>query len=216
MDVEIVSVHYKTPEYIYEQYASVRNLYPDTAYRIIDGSDDGNTYFRDLEEKDSNFTVERLGYNIHHGPGMDFALKSSNHEFLLILDSDVTLTKDVLSPMFQRFTGYAVGRKRMVNKLGIQRGESRLTDKLFPDSFRFTYIHPLCMLISREAYFRFRPFIRHGAPCIDAMLDICRKNQNHLLAEFNVDDFLEIKYQGTAKRWGMNIPKWTYLIPRFK
>ena len=61
MNAEIVSVHYKTPDYIYEQYASVRKFYPFLPYRIIDGSDDGKIYFRDLEEKDTNFHVERLG-----------------------------------------------------------------------------------------------------------------------------------------------------------
>lgn len=214
MDVEIVSIHYKTPDYIYEQYVSVRRLYPTLAYRIIDGSDDGKIYFLDLEKNDSNFKVERLGYNIHHGPGMDYAIRNSSHEFLLILDSDVTLTKDVLIPMFERFAGYAVGRKRMVNALGMQRGEVSLIDKCFPNSFKYTYIHPLCMLISRKAYLQFKPFFKHGAPCIDAMIDIHKKNQNFLLSEFNVDDFLEIKYQGTAKKWGMNIPKWLYVIPR--
>lgn len=215
MNIEIISVHYKTPDYIYEQYKSVRKLYPNIAYRIIDGSDNENTYFLDLEEKDENFKVERFGFNIHHGPGMDYAIKSSTYEFLLILDSDVTLKKDILTPMIKRYSGYAVGRKRIVNALGMQSWEIRLIGKLFPKSFKYMYIQPVCMLINRDAYFQFKPFFKHGSPCIDAMIDIHKKNQTHLLTEFPLEDFMDIKYKGTVQKWGMNIPKWSYIIPRF-
>ena len=47
--VKIVSVHYKTPDLIYNQYNSVRKFYPEIKYEIIDGSDDGKKYFVDLE-----------------------------------------------------------------------------------------------------------------------------------------------------------------------
>ncbi|VBB46064.1 hypothetical protein TRIP_D380043 [uncultured Paludibacter sp.] len=214
MNLEIISIHYKTPQYIYEQYDSVRKLYPDTPYRIIDGSDNGEKYFLDLEKKDSNFKVERLGYNIHHGPGMDYAIKNSKHQFLLILDSDVVLKKDIISPMYEKFTGYAVGRKRMVNALGMQNWEISWIGKYLPKSFKYIYIQPVCMLLSRDAYLKFKPFLKHGSPCIDAMIDIHKKKQTHLLAEFAIEDYADVKYQGTCKIWGMNISKWSYLIPR--
>lgn len=215
MNVEIVSVHYKTPDYIYQQYASVRKYYPSIPYRIIDGSDDKQTYFLDLEEKDKNFRVERMGYNIHHGPGMDYAIRTSSSDFLLILDSDVTLKADILAPMFDRFSGYAVGRKRIVNRLGMQNWEIPWIGKYFPKSFKYTYIHPLCLLISKEAYLQFKPFLKHGAPCVDAMMDIYKQKKTHMLCGFPVENYINVKYQGTVKEWGMNIPKWTYLIPRF-
>lgn len=214
MNIEIVSVHYKTPDYIYKQHASVRSFYPTIPYRIIDGSDDGKIYFSDLEEKDPNFQVERFGYNIHHGPGMDYAIKSSHYDFLLILDSDVTLNREVLSPMFEVFSGYAVGRKRIVNALGMQNWEIPWIGKYFPKSFKYTYIQPLCMFIKQDAYLQFKPFFKHGSPCIDAMIDIYKKKQTHLLMEFPIEDYVDVQYQGTIKKWGMNIPKWSYLIPR--
>ncbi len=215
MTLEIISVHYKTPEFIYEQYKSVREIYPDIPYRIIDGSDDGKNYFTDLEEEDKNFSVERLGYNIHHGPGMDYAIRNSGYEFLLIIDSDVTLKKDVIPAMFEKYTGYSVGRKRMVNALGMQNWEIPFIGRYFPKIFKYTYIHPVSMLINRNAYLKFKPFIKHGAPCIDAMIDIYKKNQTQLLSEFPIENYFDVKYQGTCQRWGMNIPKWKYIIPRF-
>ncbi|GHT40981.1 hypothetical protein AGMMS49965_10070 [Bacteroidia bacterium] len=212
--IEIISVHYKTPDLIYRQYRSVRALYPDMPYRIIDGSDDGVVYFDDLEREDKNFTVERFGYNIHHGPGMDYAIKSSKYDFLLILDSDVTMQKPIIEAMLERYAGYVVGRKRMVNTLGHQSWEMPWLAKLFPNSYKYSYIHPLCMLINRQAYGLFKPFIKHGSPCIDAMIDVYRQKKTHLLAEMDIDDYITADYAGTAKRWGMNMPKWSYLVPR--
>lgn len=214
MDLEIISVHYKTPEYIYEQYKSVRSFYPQVPYRIIDGSDDGNQYFLDLEENDPNFIVERIGYNIHHGPGMDYAIKNSKYTFLLILDSDIVLKKAPVESMYSVFSGYAVGRKRMVNALGMQNWEIPWIGKFFPRSFKYIYIQPVCMLIKRDAYLQFKPFFKHGSPCIDAMIDITKKHQTEKLREFPIEDYVDVKYQGTAQIWGMNIPKWTYFIPR--
>ena len=54
-NIEIISVHYKTPDLIYNQYKSVRNFYPNLPYRIIDGSDNNVQYFEDIEKKHINF-----------------------------------------------------------------------------------------------------------------------------------------------------------------
>lgn len=117
-DIEIATVHYKTPDFIYEQYESIRKFYPKIKYNIIDGSDNGEKYFLDLESKDSNITIKRFGFNIHHGPGMDFSIKNSNKKFTLLIDSDVTLKKPVIKEMFSKFTGYSVGKKIIVNSSG--------------------------------------------------------------------------------------------------
>ncbi len=213
--IEIVSVHYKTPEFIYKQYESVRKFYPEIPYRIIDGSDDDVIHFEDLEAKDNNFKVERLGYNIHHGPGMDYAIRNSKYDFLLILDSDVVIKKPLIEAMLEKFQGYAVGRKRMVNIWGHQNWEDGLIGKLFPKMYKYTYLQPACILINKNAYLQFKPFIKHGSPCIDAMIDIYRQHKTYLLGNIEIEDFVTIDWQGTAKRWGMNIPKISYLIPRF-
>ncbi len=214
-NIEIVSVHYKTPELIYRQYKSVREIYPEIPYRIIDGSDNAVVYFEDLEANDPNFKVERMGYNIHHGPGMDYAIRNSEYDFLLILDSDVSLKKDLIEPMMEKFQGYAVGQKRMVSSFGKQPWEDGLIGKLFPKRYKYTYIHPVCMLINKKAYQQFKPFIKHGSPCIDAMLDIHKQKKTHLLCGIEIKEYVEMEWAGTAKRWGMNIPKISYLIPRF-
>jgi hypothetical protein len=195
-DLEITSVHYKTPNYIYKQYETIRKFYPDIKYRIIDGSDDGKIYFEDLEKKDKNFKVERFGYNIHHGPGMNHAILSSEKKFLLILDSDVSIKKPLIDEMFKLFKGYSIGKKIFVNVNGIRPSSGET---------KYEYVHPYCMLISKEEYINNKPFIKHGAPCIESMIDIKNKNLTHMLSHFNIEEYVNLEIRGTRKIWGINL-----------
>ncbi|MEA4937341.1 hypothetical protein SDC9_68633 [bioreactor metagenome] len=202
-NVEIVSVHYKTPELIYNQYKTVREFYPENPYRIIDGSDDGIVYFSDLEDNDVNFKVERFGYNIHHGPGMDYAIKNSVYEYILILDSDVSLIEPPIQKMMDVFSGYAVGKRLIVNANGIEKWQKKWWWISKP--FIYSYIHPYCMLIKKEAYLEFKPFKKHGAPCLDAMIDIYNRQKTHLLTEFQIEDYVNLILRGTRGKWGINL-----------
>lgn len=200
--VKIVSVHYKTPDLIYNQYNSVRKFYPEIKYEIIDGSDDGKKYFIDLEKKDSNFIVKRFGYNIHHGPGMDYAIKNSSEEFLLILDSDVSLKKELITSMTDNFDGIAKGMKIIVNDDGFESWQKKQTKN---NNFIFPYIHPYCMLINKNEYLRFNPFKKHGAPCIDFMIDVYKKNESDRLLKFDIKEYVDLIIRGTRSKWGINL-----------
>lgn len=200
--VKIVSVHYKTPDLIYNQYNSVRKFYPKIKYEIIDGSDDGKKYFVDLEKKDPNFVVKRFGYNIHHGPGMDYAIKNSSEEFLLILDSDVSLKSPLIEPMIEDFTGISKGLRIMINKDGVSLLQSNRTEN---QNFSYPYIHPYCMLIDRNKYISFKPFKKHGAPCIDFMMDVYEKGQSDQLIHFDINDYVNLVIRGTRSKWGINL-----------
>lgn len=199
-EVEIISVHYKTPKYIYEQYETVRNFYPKIKYRIIDGSDNNKMYFTDLEKKDTNFSVERFGYNIHHGPGMDYAIRNSNQTLLLILDSDVSIKKPIIEEMLKNFKGYSVGKKIIVNSDGHSSWQ-----KTENKNFIYEYIHPYSMLISKIEYLKHKPFIKHGAPCIDSMVDLYNKKMTNMLSHFEIEDYVNLKIRGTRKIWGINL-----------
>jgi hypothetical protein len=200
--VKIVSVNYKTPDLIYNQYNSVRKFYPEIKYEIIDGSDDGKKYFVDLEKKDPNFVVRRFGYNIHHGPGMDYAIKNSSEEFLLILDSDVSLKSPLIEPMIEDFTGISKGLKIMINKDGVSSLQSNRTEN---QNFSYPYIHPYCMLIDRNKYISFKPFKKHGAPCIDFMMDVYEKGQSDQLIHFDINNYVNLVVRGTRSKWGINL-----------
>jgi hypothetical protein len=202
VNIEILSVHYKTPDLIYKQYESVREFYPKIDYRIIDGSDDGKNYFNDLEKKDNKFTIKRFGYNIHHGPGMDYGIKSSNKDYLLIIDSDVSLKKPIIEEMLNLFTGYSVGKIKIMNSEGYTSNQKNIKGEL---NFIYPYVHPYCMLIKKDSYLNFKPFIKHGAPCIESMIDLYNKNKTNLLTNFEIEHYVDLKIRGTCSKWGYNL-----------
>lgn len=200
--IKIVSVHYKTPELIYDQYESVRILYPKTPYEIIDGSDDNKEYFDDLEKMDTNFKVKRFGYNIHHGPGMDYSLRNSMEDLILILDSDVKIKKELISNMINNFTGISVGKKIIMNSDGYEMWQKPNEN---PENFKYPYIHPYCMLINRKKYLNFKPFIKHGSPCIEFMIDVFNNGKSNELMNFPIEEFVDLKIRGTRSKWGINL-----------
>ena len=202
-NIEIISVHYKTPELIYNQYQSVRKFYPTIPYRIIDGSDNAEIYFQDLEEKDEFFSVNRFGYNIHHGPGMDYGIRTSKFDFLLILDSDVSLKHPIIELMMREFKGYAVGKKIFVDEKGKESWQRKWWQP--KGQHKITYIHPYCILICKDSYLQFKPFKKHGAPCIDAMTDIYNQNKTDLLSEVVIEEYVDLKICGTRSQWGINL-----------
>jgi hypothetical protein len=201
-NIEIISVHYKTPDLIYNQHKSVRNFYPDLTYQIIDGSDNNVKYFENLENDDKNFNVKRFGYNIHHGPGMDYAIKNSNYEYQLILDSDVSLKSNVIEHLFDNFKGYATGKLIMIDSTGHEMWQKKEEN---PNNFIYSYVHPYCMLIKKSEYLKYKPFKKHGAPCIDAMIDIYNNNQTNQLCGVQIEDLVDLKIRGTRSVWGINL-----------
>jgi hypothetical protein len=201
-NVEIISVHYKTPDLIYNQYISVRKFYPELPYKIIDGSDNNVNYFEDLEIRDVNFSVKRFGYNIHHGPGMDYGIKNSKYEYQLILDSDVSLKDNVIEHLFDNFKGYSTGKLIMVDDSGHENWQKKEENL---ENFFYTYIHPYCMLVKKSEYIKHKPFKKHGAPCIDAMIDIYNKGLVNQLSGIKIEDYVDLKIRGTRSIWGINL-----------
>jgi hypothetical protein len=200
--VKILTVHYKTPDLIYKQYDSIRKFYPNIFYHIIDGSDDNKTYFSDLEQKDKNVFVERFGYNIHHGPGMDHAIINSNEKYILILDSDVSIKESFLDEMLTDFSGIAKGLRIIVNDEGLSSWQKKQTKN---HDFIYPYIHPYCMLIDKDEYIKFKPFVKHGAPCINFMVDVYNNNQSDRLIHFDIEKYVNLVIRGTRSKWGINL-----------
>lgn len=61
------------------------------------------------------------------------------------------------------------------------------------------------MLISNEEYKNHKPFIKHGAPCIESMIDLKMKKLTHMLSHFEISDYVNLKTRGTVNLWGYNL-----------
>lgn len=191
--IEIISVTYNTPDLIERLIKSVRGFISDTIQiHVVDGSDSKYEY---LFEHDKNIKITRFGYNVNHGAGMDYAIKQTKASHVLILDSDVRITKpgvlDVLQP-YEKVDMYAAGQIVDVNESGVNGGDIK-------------YVHPRFMFLNVERYKQFSPFVNCGAPCIYAMIDINKSGNDSLLINIpNICDYFTELGRGTVNRYGYN------------
>jgi len=157
----------------------LRQFYTNRVY-IIDGSNpDVSEKIRAIVEQYDNVEFIPFGYNIHHGPGLAWAI---NHLGLsgevLFLDSDVEVVHGGFIEALHRELRpgmYGVGGVQMVNELGYDR----------PEDGTVRYLHPACMLANVEVMRQWPMPIKHGAPLVAAMLAIHKAGAQELIA--NVD-----------------------------
>jgi len=204
--VPIITVSYNAPDLIEALLASLRKFYPNRV-AIIDGSNpDIAEKIRAIAARYDNVDFIPFGYNLHHGPGMSWAIEHLGlRGEALFLDSDV----EVINPGFIESLQaalkpgmYGVGNLHLVNEQGYDR----------PLDGSVRYLHPACMLVDLDVARRWPLPIKHGAPMVQTMLAIHRAGAHHLIAavdwvgdDFSRDPkrrFLKHDWQGTVIRTG--------------
>jgi len=203
--MEIVTVNYNTPDLVERLIKSVRTIEGNYQIRIIDGST--GTFLselKDLVKKYSGVTVDYQGWNIHHGRGMDLALKTSKEDKILFIDSDNFIKKPIIKLMVaqnSKVVGWYCFED--VNGVGTQR---------VPNGERiYKYYHPSFMLIDVKFYQESKSkFIHHGSPCIQFMMehqDLDAVDLPKLLGiDFlDMNEYIELKGRGTRNRFGLNL-----------
>ena len=180
----------------------------------------------------SRFIMRQFRYNIHHGPGMDFGLKTARllgYNRAITLDSDMEIKKknlkgdhgisDIFNKAIQRH--YTVHPSNPSNWLGCGHvgtvDELGYTKDIKPESKQsIRYLHPCIAMINISRYLEVKPAILHGAPLISMCLDAQEKNaaavssgnpeQYTLIECREVDARLTHKISGTASIHGYNLP----------
>jgi hypothetical protein len=206
-NTEILIVNYNTPDFIIDLHSQIREMVDnEITINIVDGSDDKlinrgvefielNSKMKNLLNNDEYSNHYELGYNIHHGPGMDYGLKKIQKKYVLILDSDIILTKNGLLELFSMYYEkdiFCIGSVEKVNEDGINISNGNVS-----------YVHPRCMMIDKEFYMNFKtPFIKHGAPCINFMIKI---NKNNIINITELSSYVNHISRGTVKLFGYNI-----------
>ncbi|HEY1610349.1 MAG TPA: glycosyltransferase family A protein, partial [Paraburkholderia sp.] len=146
-NIPIVTVSYNTPDLVGNLVRSIRAFYPDNPVHIVDGSDVAQlSALRDELQGIPGVELHAHGFNIHHGPGMAWAVQNLPlGERCLFLDSDVTLLKpgmleDLLTHL--RPGMYGVGDVRPVRPMPDGRDVLEGHDP----TPSVSYLHPACML----------------------------------------------------------------------
>lgn len=212
-NVPIVTVSYNTPDLVCNLVRSIRTFYPANPIHIVDGSDAAQLEaLREELQGIPGVQLHAHGFNIHHGPGMAWALQNLPlGERCLVLDSDVTLLKPgMLEDLLDRLRPgmYGVGDVRPVRP-------NSGTDVLEGDApcASLPYLHPACMLCNPAVMLQWPMPFKHGAPMLAAMQAIHDAGQSAELlgnAPWVAKDFvspveptfISHPWQGTVLRSG--------------
>ena len=94
-DIPVVSISYNTPALLEGMLRSLRKFYRNPVH-VVDGSDAGFApEIAAICAAVPGVTLHAMGYNIHHGPGMAWALQNLGlNEQVLFLDSDIVVLRE--------------------------------------------------------------------------------------------------------------------------
>ena len=174
--IPVVTVSYNTPDLLHGLLTSLRRFYPNPVF-VIDGSDaEHQPAITAVVAAFAGVTLQPMGYNIHHGPGMAWAVQNlALSGPVLFLDTDIVVQRDgflqaLLAEL--RSTDYGAGGVAAVNADGFD----------VPYSYgAVPYLHPPCMLCNVEVMRQWPLPVKHGAPMIEAMKALQRAGQSGLL-----------------------------------
>jgi len=170
-EVTALTVSHNTKNLLERAVDSFRKFHPDMKLIIIDGSDYSDPCFNYTRNLANGLTsVWCMGYNIGHGRGMDFGIRQIKTRYGLIFDSDVEFIKSPVSHMLDMMdeNTYGIGYLEKSAYDGFEYG-AKQEHRGKPSMMM---LHPFFMLLQVSEYFKFHPFVHHGAPCFKAALDI--------------------------------------------
>ncbi|SFV13543.1 Predicted O-linked N-acetylglucosamine transferase, SPINDLY family [Pseudoduganella namucuonensis] len=203
--IPVVTVSYNAPDLIDALLRTFREHYPNPVY-VIDGSHPAQAeQVGQVVAKYDNVQFIPFGYNIHHGPGMNWAINNLGLTGpVLFLDSDVEiLRRGFLESLYEALgpRQYGVGGVQQVNELG---------QPLDVGGYR--YLHPACMLCNIDVMRQWPRPIKHGAPMLPTMIALQNAGSGDLLGhvEWVKNDFgsssqrvfIKHDWQGTVIRTG--------------
>lgn len=179
-----IMVCWNTKDLVKRAYESIRKFHLFMKLIIIDGSASTMDCYKYLDSiKDPNLKVVHLLKNIGHGRGMDHGIKKADTPFVLMMDSDIVMTKSPVQQMLDMMEQdtYGVGWIYPTDITGHEFGDR-------PEYVKYgamKYLHPYFCLLQVSNYKKYIPYIHHGAPAANAMLDLHRRGiADKVLKEF--------------------------------
>lgn len=198
MDITTVIINFQTPDLLRTAVTSFKKVYPEVDLLILDNGSKDNSIeeINELKCRFDNISVIELKENIYHGPAMDLVCKKYiSSDYTFFLDSD-TETKQggFLEQMYSQFDAkkvYGVGEFNIVNNRG------------FKSDTGLRILQTPYMLLDTEIYNRLPPFIHHGQPTLFNFKKA--QEDGYELEEFNVSDYIDHRWRGTADKFGYGL-----------
>jgi hypothetical protein len=182
LNATAVVVNYNTPELLARCVISIRKLYEDLIIIVVDGSsEEKHIEMMGMIEGLDGLDVHKIGKNITHGPGLAHGMAAARTKHVLTMDSDAFFTRRgfleaCLEAMDEKSYGAGVVCE-------------------FPTGT--PYLHPFCSLINMEVASDYPLPTIHGAPMINTMREIKKRNQNNLINIENINEFVKHQRMGT-------------------
>lgn len=204
--IPVIVVSYNAPDLIAALLHSLRQFYPNPVY-VIDGSHPHIAQqIQPIVAAHPNTQFIPFGYNIHHGPGMAWAIRHLPLSGpVLFLDSDVEVVNPgmIESLLAELKPGmWGVGSIHQVTYEGHDQHEDGPV----------AYLHPACMLVNIEVVRQWPMPIKHGAPMVQTMLALHHAGRRDLIGHvpWVTEDFgrnetrhyIKHPWQGTVLRTG--------------
>jgi hypothetical protein len=171
--ITAITIVHNTTFLIKRCYESFRRFHPDMPLIIIDGSDHNDPCRAYVISLASDITQVGLAdRNIGHGRGMHAAIQLVTTRFALIFDSDVEFIDSPVRQMLDMMEDdtYAVGYMEKSYYNGFEYGSQPANDQ----SKWMMMMHPFFHLLQVSEYWKFPPYVHHGAPCFKSSLAIHR------------------------------------------
>lgn len=190
-------VHHNTPRLLRAAVWSLRSLYRELPIVVVESGSrpEHRAAVERLAAEIDGLSLLRHARNVHHGPGLDAAIRSVQTPRVLLFDSDCLAFRagfiEQMGSLAQAEDAYMVGERMTVDAHGfnVERG--------------LPYIHPKCALLDRERYLELPPFGRHGAPCLAN--EIAAAERGWALVHFPVDEYVFHLGQGTVREHGYRL-----------
>ncbi len=215
LGVTVVVINFRTADLTERAVSSFRQFYPSVPLLLVDNGSNNESVstlhrLKDLIPEKTDLILN--SQNLHHGPAMDQAIRRAQSPFVFFLDSDCEVFRggfleDMIGEFSRTRMAYAIGKKIFMNKRGFDVPES---------SNALPYIRPFFMMLAREPYLTFPPFVHHGTQCLENMTDARRKG--YILLDFPVDQYVHHPGRGTAGRFGYGLGwrgKLNHLLNKF-
>ena len=193
-DIAVVIANYKSKDLTQRAFETFRKFYPDVLVYIVDNGsgDDSTEYINNCTDDKLIKIINPANYG--HGVALHQVADATDRRFLFTLDSDTITHKGgfmelMLEEMEADPMTYAVGVECETDRNGFN------TYTGGPGAVR--YIHPQSSLYDLQIYATLRPFIHHGAPCIENMIDANVRGLR--LVNFPITDYVEHLGGGTCK-----------------
>jgi glycosyltransferase involved in cell wall biosynthesis len=196
-DVTAVIVNFKTLHLVQQAYESLRKYYDLPIILIDNGSADDSTNW--IGEHGGITHTENLG----HGPAMHQAISGIQTRYVLTLDSDCIVRggswiEQMLTFFDDDPQAYAIGWLRYVDRWSGVPLEWHAHGK--PKGARFVpYVHPAVAIYDVKKYRQMQPFVHHGAPALNNMVDA--EERGYVVKSFQVFDYVKHLKAGTRRMY---------------